>query len=157
LFENLRSFKVVKASDLISWLDFLLNNLFICFGHCVIDNVCIGIPMGTTNCAIYFASFYLFSYEFNFLKCLLKSNTCHVMLHRLSLVRRFVDDLFVHNFPHFENFMYLHQDSFSRYDQHICQDLCVCTFKEQCFIEAVLFEDTGCCRSNVFQTRLIEE
>jgi hypothetical protein len=28
LFENLHSFKVAEASDLISWLDFLLNNLF---------------------------------------------------------------------------------------------------------------------------------
>jgi hypothetical protein len=92
----------------------------------LIDNVCIGIPMGTTNCAIYLASFYLFSYEFNFLKCLLKSNTCHVMLHRLSLVRRFVDDLFVPNFPHFENFMYLDQDSFgsSIYSKTSCELNC---------------------------------
>jgi hypothetical protein len=29
LFENLHSFKVVEASDLISWLDFLLRNLFL--------------------------------------------------------------------------------------------------------------------------------
>ncbi len=34
------------------------------------------------------------------------------MLHRLSLVGRFVDDLFVPDFPDFENFMYLEQDSF---------------------------------------------
>ncbi len=32
------------------------------------------------------------------------------MLHRSSLVRRFVDDLFVPDFPDFENFMYLEQD-----------------------------------------------
>ncbi len=31
------------------------------------------------------------------------------MLHRLSLVHRFVDDLFVPDFPDFENFMYLDQ------------------------------------------------
>jgi hypothetical protein len=31
LFENLHSFKVVEVSDLISWLDFLLDNLFLCF------------------------------------------------------------------------------------------------------------------------------
>jgi hypothetical protein len=35
LFENLHSFKVEEASDLIFWLDFLLDNLFLCFGHCV--------------------------------------------------------------------------------------------------------------------------
>jgi hypothetical protein len=46
------------------------------------------------------------------LSALLKSNTCPVVLHSLSLVRRFVDDLFVPDFPDFENFMYLNQDSF---------------------------------------------
>ncbi len=33
LFENLHSFKVAEASNLISWLDFLLDNLFLCFGE----------------------------------------------------------------------------------------------------------------------------
>ncbi|CAM6048594.1 unnamed protein product [Sphagnum compactum] len=42
LFENLHSFKVEEASDLISWL--LLDNLFLCFGHCAYRQ-CIGIPM----------------------------------------------------------------------------------------------------------------
>ncbi len=32
------------------------------------------------------------------------------MLHRSSLVHRFVDDLFVPDFPDFENFLYLEQD-----------------------------------------------
>ncbi len=58
LFENLHSFKVVEASDLISLLDFLLDNLFLCFGHCAYRQ-CIGIPMGT-NCVVYLANFYLF-------------------------------------------------------------------------------------------------
>jgi hypothetical protein len=48
-----------------------------------------------TNCAVYLANFYLFTYKFDFIKCLLKSNTCLVVLHSLSLVRRFVDDLFL--------------------------------------------------------------
>ncbi len=110
MFENLHSFKVVEASDLISWLDFLLDNLFLCFGQGVYRQ-CIGIPMGT-NCPVYLANFYLFTYEFDFFKRLLKSDTCPVVLHRLSLVCRFVDDLFVPDFPDFENFTYLNQDSF---------------------------------------------
>jgi hypothetical protein len=97
LFENLHSFKVAEASDLISWLDFLLDNLFLCFGQGVYRQ-CNGIPMGT-NCAVYLANFYLFTYEFDFIKRLLKSNTCPVVLH--SLVHRFVDDLFVPEFPDF--------------------------------------------------------
>ncbi len=78
LFENLPSFKVGEASDLISWLDYLLDNLFLCFGHCAYRQ-CIGIPMGT-NCVVYLANFYLFTYEFDFINCLLKSNTCPVVL-----------------------------------------------------------------------------
>ncbi len=65
LFENLHSFKVAEASDLISWLDFLLDNLFLCFGQGVYRQ-CIGIPMGT-DCVVYLANFYLFTYEFDFI------------------------------------------------------------------------------------------
>ncbi len=56
--------------------------------------------MGIINCAVYLvnlADFCLFSNEFDFLKHLLKSNTyspCCV-LQRLSLVHKFVDNLFV--------------------------------------------------------------
>jgi hypothetical protein len=109
-FENLCSFKVAEASDLISRLDFLLDNLFLCFGHCTYRKCSTGIPMGT-NCALYLANFYLFSYEFDFLECLFKNNACRAVLHRLYLVCRIVDDLFVADFPDFENFMYLDQDS----------------------------------------------
>jgi hypothetical protein len=121
LFENLQSFKVMEASDLISWLDSLSDNLFLCFGHGVYRQ-CIGIPMDT-NCAVYLANFYLFTYEFDFIKHLLRSNTFPVVLHRLSLVRRFVDDLFV---PDFVNFMYLNQDSFgsSIYPETSCELNC---------------------------------
>jgi hypothetical protein len=105
LFENFHSFKVAEASDLISWLDFSSDNLFLCFGRGVCRQ-CIGIPMGT-SCTVCLANFYLFTYEFDFVKRLLKSKTCPVLLHRLSLVHRFVDDLFVPDFPDFENFIYL--------------------------------------------------
>ncbi len=125
LFENLHSFKVSEALDLISWLDFLLDNLFLCFGQGVYRQ-CIGIPMGT-NCAVYLANFYFFTYEFDFIKLLLKSNACPVVLHRLSLVRRFVDDLFVPDFPDFVNFMYLNQDSFGSgiYPKTSCELSCM--------------------------------
>jgi hypothetical protein len=46
------------------------------------------------------------------LSVFLKNNTCHVVLHNLSLVCKFVDDFFVHDFSNFENFMYLKEDSF---------------------------------------------
>jgi hypothetical protein len=99
LFENLHSFKVVEASDLISWLDFLLDNLFLCFGQGVYRQ-CIGIPMGT-NSAVYLANFYLFINEFDFIERLFKSITYPVVLHSLSLVLRLVDDHFVPDFSRF--------------------------------------------------------
>ncbi len=100
---------------------------FLCFGEGVYRQ-CIGIPTGT-NCAIYLANFYLFTHEFDFIKHLLKSNTCHVVLHSLSLVRRFVDDFFVPHFLDFENFMYLNEDSFGDgiYPKASCK--LNCTFK----------------------------
>ncbi len=33
-----------------------------------------------TNCVVYLENFYLFTYEFDFINCLLKSNTCPVVL-----------------------------------------------------------------------------
>jgi hypothetical protein len=124
LFENLHSFKVAEASDLISWLDFFLDNLFICFGHCA-HRQCIGIPMGT-NCAVYLANFYLFTYEFDFIKCLLRSNTCPDVLHRLSMfIGLWMIFLFL-IFQTFEDFMYLNQDSFGGgiYPKAFCELNC---------------------------------
>jgi hypothetical protein len=96
-FENLCSFKVAEASDLISRFYFLLDNLFLYFGHCTYTQCSTGIPMGT-NCAIYLPNFYLFSCELDFLKCLFKNNTCRAVLHRLYLVCRILDHLFVADF-----------------------------------------------------------
>jgi len=47
-------------------------------------------------------------FEFDFLKFLFKNNTCHIVLHRLYRVRRFVDLLV----PDLESFMYLDEESF---------------------------------------------
>ncbi len=86
--------------------------MFIGFCHCAYGQ-CIGIPVDT-NGVVYSIIFYILSYEFDFFKHLLKNNTCPFVLHELSLVYRFVDDLFILNFSNFEIFMYLDQDSFSK-------------------------------------------
>ncbi len=80
-----------------------------------------------TNCAVYLVNFYLLAYEFDFINCLLKSNTCPVVFPRLSMVHRFVDDLLVPDFPDFENFMYLNQGSFGggRYPKTSCELNCM--------------------------------
>jgi hypothetical protein len=91
---NISDLKYHKCGLLVNIL-----NLFLCFGQGVYRQ-CIGIPI-STNCVVYLANFYLFSYEFDFIDRLLKSNTCPVVLHSLSLVLRFVDDLFVPDFSRF--------------------------------------------------------
>jgi hypothetical protein len=80
-----------------------------------------------TSFAVFLANFSLSSYEFDFLKHLLKNNTCPIVLHRVSLVHRFMDDLFVSDFPDFESFMYLDQDSFggSIYPKTSCELNCI--------------------------------
>jgi hypothetical protein len=66
-------------------------------------------------------------YEFEFIKCLIKRNTCPVVLHRLSMLRRFVDDPFVPDFPDVENFMYLDQGTFGSgiYPKTSCEFSCM--------------------------------
>jgi hypothetical protein len=54
LFKKFHGFKAAEASDLISYLDFLLDNLFLYFGQRLYGQ-CIGIPMGT-NCPVYLAN-----------------------------------------------------------------------------------------------------
>ncbi len=76
--ESLLIFEVVEASNSISWMGFLLDNLFLCFGHCG-HRECSHIPVGT-NCVVYLANFYRFSYEFDFIKYLFKNNTCMIVI-----------------------------------------------------------------------------
>ena len=71
--------RVVDQDDLLCWLDFLLDNLFIIVGDSLFKQT-IGIPMGT-NCAVFLANLYLFTYEFDFMKRLVSANTCPIFLH----------------------------------------------------------------------------
>jgi len=96
--KNKRYIRVVDKDDL-CWLDFLVDNFFIIAGDSLFKQT-IGIPMGT-NCAVFLANLYLFTYEYDFMKCLVCANTCPVFLHKLCHIRRFVDDLFVLDDLHF--------------------------------------------------------
>lgn len=74
--------KIVGVEDICSWIDFLLDNLYISVGDSLFQQI-IGIPMGT-NCAVFLANFYLFTYEFEFMKRLISNNTCPTILHKLN-------------------------------------------------------------------------
>ncbi len=53
------------------------------------------------------------SLPMSLISLIVSGRVTHVLLcFRLPLVCRFVDDVFVPDFPDFENFMYLNQDSF---------------------------------------------
>lgn len=53
---------------------FLLDILYISLGDSLFKQS-IGIPMGT-NCVVFLANFYLFTYEFDFIERLISTNTC---------------------------------------------------------------------------------
>ena len=97
--------QIVDKEDICTWLDFLLDNLYISLGDSLFKPTIV-IPMGI-NCAVFLANFYLFTYEFEFMERLICANTCPVFLHKLCNVRRFVDDLFVLDIPSFQEFMYI--------------------------------------------------
>lgn len=55
----------------------LLNNFYVTVGDSLFDQT-IGIPM-VTNCIVFLADFYLFTYEFDFMKHLISMVTCLVV------------------------------------------------------------------------------
>ena len=80
-------------------INYLVDNIYVE----VCDKVfrqCIGIPMGT-DCAPLLANLYLFSYEYNFMKGLLKNNIFRAK--HFSNSFRYIDDLLTVNNPSFKN------------------------------------------------------
>jgi hypothetical protein len=128
--EPLYNFKVANAAVLSSWLDFLLDHLFLSFGQSIFRQS-IGIPMGA-NSAVFLANFHLSSHEFDFEDWLVKSNSCPVFLHNIFLIRRFADNLFVPDIPDFSNFMCLDKDSIGGgiYPESFCE--LNCTYNGSC-------------------------
>ena len=59
-----------SEEQVISMLEFLIDNIFFCFGGTLFQQV-VGIPMGT-NCAPLLVDLFLYSYESEFLQKLVK-------------------------------------------------------------------------------------
>ena len=70
-------------------LEYLLDNIYIEIGNRVYRQR-IGIPMGT-DCAQLLANLFLFHYEYNFMKGLIKTNIN--LAKRFSTTIRYIDDL----------------------------------------------------------------
>ena len=79
----------IQVHELIGMLEFLIDNIYIEVGNKVYRQ-CIGIPMGT-DCAPLLANLFLFYYEYNFMKSLIKTNI--ILAKRFSTTVRYINDI----------------------------------------------------------------
>ena len=82
-------------------LEFLVDNIFVVFGEKIFQQI-VGIPMGT-NCAPLLAAIFLYSYETDFIQCLL--STGKKKLSQFNFTYRNIDDVLPINNPDFENYL----------------------------------------------------
>jgi hypothetical protein len=90
--------RFVTADDLTEWLSYLVDNTYVTHGSRTYKQD-IGIPMGT-NCAVFVANLFLYTYELDHITTLVHNVEQNVdaelstsLLSRHSRVKRFVDDL----------------------------------------------------------------
>ena len=76
-------------------IEYLIDNIYVHVGNKVFRQ-CIGIPMGT-DCAPLLASLYLFHFEYEYMKDLLKHNMHKAK--QFSNTVRYIDDLLTINNP----------------------------------------------------------
>ena len=105
--EDSSKLKCFTPEKLKRWFNFLVDNIFLQFSKDKILRQRIGIPMGT-NCAVFVANLFCFTYEYDFSSRLIENNRMDVLSHfRFTL--RFVDDLLSCDNPIFDRYMYLSQ------------------------------------------------
>ena len=84
---------------LIEMLEYLIDNIYIIVGNRVFQQH-IGIPMGT-DCALLIANLYLFCYEYNYMKTLMKLDYGKAL--KFNFTVRYIDDLLTYNNTLFMN------------------------------------------------------
>ena len=95
---NSVSNKAVTAVHLVELFNYLIDNIYVCVDSSVFKQS-VGIPMGT-DCAPVVASLFLFAYEYEFMKGLLKD---HITLaNKFSNTYRYIDALLCINNKDFE-------------------------------------------------------
>ena len=85
-------------NQLVEMFNFLIDNIYIQIGSAV-DQQTIGIPMGT-DCAPLVVDLFLFSYEFEFMKSLIRTDLS--VAAKFSNTCRYIDDLLTLNNPDFQ-------------------------------------------------------
>eukprot|EP00808_Paulinella_micropora_P001321 g72787.t1 len=96
---------IIDANMFSFWFDFLIDNTFIQFGSFIFRQV-IRIPMGT-NCAVFTADLYVFSYELDFIYRLIRYRQYDV-IEKFRFTLRYLDDILKIN-----NNLFLELRSFS--------------------------------------------
>ena len=83
-------------------LEFFIDNIFVMFGRRVFQQT-VGIPMGT-NCAPLLADLFLYSYEADLIKGLLKKNE-KKLARSFNFTFRYIDDVLSLNNSRFGDFV----------------------------------------------------
>ena len=91
-----------RVEDMIEILEFILDNIFVKFGKEIHKQI-IGIPIGLDS-GQDIANLLLFSYESEYVENLSKTNLG--LARKFDLCARYIDDLFVGNFPNFKDHIY---------------------------------------------------
>ena len=85
----------IDARLLMAMIEYLVDNIYVHVGNRVFRQ-CIGIPMGT-DCAPLLANLYLFYFEYQYMKNLMKNNRGKAK--QFSHTVRYIDDLLTLNNP----------------------------------------------------------
>ena len=91
-----------RVSDMMEVLDFILDNIFVKCGEDIFKQV-IGIPIGLDS-GQDIANLLLFCYESTYVEKISKQDM--TLARKFSLCSRYIDDLFVGNFPSFREHIY---------------------------------------------------
>ena len=94
----LANIRNLTVNQLVEMFNFLIDNIYIQIGSAVYQQT-IGIPMGT-DCAPLVVDLFLFSYEFEFMKSLIRTDLS--VAAKFSNTCRYIDDLLTLNNPDFQ-------------------------------------------------------
>ena len=129
--------------DLIEILDFILDNIYVKCGRKIFKQV-IGIPIGLDS-GQDIANLLLFSYESNYVENLAKTDIS--LARKFSLCKRYIDDLFVGNFPNFKDHIY------QIYPRKLEIKLESNNNKEVAYLDLLLKSENDCLISSVYDKR----
>ena len=155
--DDTSSCKCLDLERLTNWLNFLVDNIYMKFGSV---RQRIGIPMGT-NCAVFLANYYLFTFELEFIQKLVAAKRFD-LLSSFVLSKRYIDDCLSLNNPHFERFALLPNDVFVEddltgiYPSSLTLNLEQSSFTEVHFLDVLIRKHRHTWYTSIFDKREIQ-